>query len=140
MTMQPSPDLLDLAEAVAAGTLRADDAERQLRLALGPDRAAESEQAVRELRGLIGAAGAVRAHARATREAFDSASPDLAATVAPTPASIATLVPGRVTAGAIHPVRPTAAMAPAALRVGRGCSRPPPCCSSAVRWRRARAW
>ena len=102
MTMQPSPDLLDLAEAVAAGTLRADDAERQLRLALGPDRAAESEQAVRELRGLIGAAGAVRAHARATREAFDSASPDLAATVAPTPASIATLVPGRVTAGAIH--------------------------------------
>ena len=74
MTMQPSPDLLDLAEAVAAGTLRADDAERQLRLALGSDRAAESEQAVRELRGLIGAAGAVRAHARATREAFGSAS------------------------------------------------------------------
>ena len=102
MTMQRSPDLLDLAEAVAAGTLRADDAERQLRLALDSDRAAESEQSVRELRGLIGAAGAVRAHARATREAFSSASPDLAATVAPTPASIATLVPGRVTAGAIH--------------------------------------
>jgi dipeptidyl aminopeptidase/acylaminoacyl peptidase len=102
MTMQPSPDLLDLAEAVAAGTLRADDAERQLRLALGSDRAAESEQAVRELRGLIGAAGAVRAHARATREAFGPASTDLAATVAPTPASIATLVPGRVTAGAVH--------------------------------------
>jgi len=32
---------------------------------------------VRELRGPIGAAGAVRAHARATREAFGSASPDL---------------------------------------------------------------
>jgi hypothetical protein len=59
MTMQPSPDLLDLAEAVAAGTLRADDAERQLRLALGSDRAVESEQAVRELRGLIGAAAAL---------------------------------------------------------------------------------
>ena len=103
MTMQPSPDLLDLAEAVAAGTLRADDAERQLRLALGPDHAVESEQAVRELRGLIGAAGAVRAHARATREALGSASPDLAATVAYTPASIATLVPGRVTGGAVHP-------------------------------------
>jgi hypothetical protein len=102
MTMQPSPDLLDLAEAVAAGTIRADDAEQQLRLALGPDRAAESEQAVRELRGLIGAAGAVRAHARATRDAFGLASPDLAATVAPTPASIATLVPGRVAAGAVH--------------------------------------
>jgi photosystem II stability/assembly factor-like uncharacterized protein len=102
MTMQPSPDLLDLAEGVAAGTLRADDAERQLRLALSSDHAAESERAVRELRGLIGAAGAVRAHARATREAFGSASPDLAATVAPTPASIATLVPGRVTAGAVH--------------------------------------
>jgi len=102
MTMEPSSDLLDLAEAVAAGTLRADDAERQLRLALGSDRAAESEQAVRELRGLIGAAGAIRAHARATREAFGSASPDRAATVAPTPASIATLVPGRVTAGAVH--------------------------------------
>ncbi len=101
MTTQPSPDLLDLAEAVAAGTLRADDAERQLRLALGSDGAAESEQAVRELRGLIGATRAVRAHARATREAF-SASPDLDATVAPTPASIATLIPGRITAGAVH--------------------------------------
>jgi hypothetical protein len=103
MTMQPSPDLLDLAEAVAAGTLRADDAERQLRSALEPDHAAESEQAVRELRGLIGAAGAVRAHARATREAFGSASQHLAPKVATTPASIATLVPGRVTAGAVHP-------------------------------------
>ena len=102
MTKQPSPDLLDLAEAVAAGTLRADDAERQLRLALASDRAAETEQALRELRGLIGGASAVRAHARATREAFGSASQDLAATVAPTPASIATLVPGRVTAGAVH--------------------------------------
>src|SRR5829696_1929114 len=103
MTTQPFPDLLDLAEAVAAGTLRADDAERELRLALGTDHAAESEQAVRELRGLIGAAGAVLAHARATREAFGSASPHLASTVPSTPASIATLVPGRVTAGAVRP-------------------------------------
>jgi Tol biopolymer transport system component len=103
MTMQPSPDLLDLAEAVAAGTLLADDAERQLRLALGPDHAAESEQAGRELRGLIGAAGAVRAHARATHEAFGSSSRLLAVPVADTPASIATQLPGRVTAGAVHP-------------------------------------
>jgi hypothetical protein len=103
MTLQPSPDLLDLAEAVAVGTLRADDAERQLRLALGSERSGESEQAVSELRGLIGAAGAVRAHARATREAFGSASPHVAPTVATTPASIVTLVPGRVTASAVHP-------------------------------------
>jgi galactose oxidase-like protein len=102
MTMLPSPDLLDLAEAVAAGALREDDAERQLRLVLGSVRAAQSEQAVRELRRLIGAAGAVRAHARATREAFGSASPDLAPTVASTPASITTLVPGRITAAAVH--------------------------------------
>jgi hypothetical protein len=103
MTMQASADLLDLAEAVAAGTLPADDAERQLRSALDPVHAGESEQAVRELRRLISAAGAVRAHARATREALGSASPHLATTVAYTPASIATLVPGRVTAGAVHP-------------------------------------
>jgi Tol biopolymer transport system component len=103
MTMQPFPDLLDLAEAVAAGTLRADDAEHQLRSALGPAPAGESEQAVRELRGLIGAVGAVQAHARATREALPPAAPHLATTVASTPASSATVVPVRVTAGTVQP-------------------------------------
>lgn len=58
MTTNASPDLLDLAEAVAAGELRAADAERQIEAAQVP-----------ELRGLILAATAVRSHARATHEA-----------------------------------------------------------------------
>jgi Tol biopolymer transport system component len=96
MTKQTSPDLLDLAEAVADGALRADDAERQVRAALGPDHDDASEKAARDLRQLIVAASAVRSHVRATREALTAESPDLAHANA----SIATIVPGPVRAGA----------------------------------------
>jgi hypothetical protein len=95
MTSQTSPDLLDLAETVAAGTLRADDAERQVRAALGPEGNAASDRAVRELRDLTRAVGAVRSHVSATREASAAASPDPAQGGAP----VATVVPGPVTAG-----------------------------------------
>jgi hypothetical protein len=94
MTRQASPDLLDLAEAVAHGDLRADEAERQVRAALGPN----SEDAVRELRGLVVGASAVRAHVRATREAFGTATPEPARATSAT----ATIVPGLVTAGAVR--------------------------------------
>ncbi len=103
MTKQTSPDLLDLAEAVANAELRADDAERQVRTALGPDHDAAAEAGLRELRGLIAAASAVRAHVRATHEAFGAQGTDRAHA----DGSIATLVPGPVRAGSArrHPSR-----------------------------------
>jgi len=98
MTKQVSPDLLDLAEAVADGALRADDAERQVRAALGPEHNDATEKAVLDLRQLIVAANAVRSHVRAAREASTAESPDQAHGSA----SIATIVPGPVRVGAVH--------------------------------------
>jgi WD40-like Beta Propeller Repeat len=125
MTRQASPDLLDLAEAVASGALRADDAERQVREALGPDHDAASDKAVRELRGLIVAASAVRFHVRATRDALGVDNPD----VSYANASIATIVPGPVTAGSVRrsvtrsggrPPRRTWLLVAATLLIGTG--------------------
>ena len=66
MTKYASPDLLDLAEAVATGELRAADAERQIDAAKVP-----------ELRALILATSAIKSHARATREAALAKSTDV---------------------------------------------------------------
>jgi photosystem II stability/assembly factor-like uncharacterized protein len=95
MTKTTSPDLLDLAEGVADGRLSGDEAERQVRGALGPDHDDASEKAVRELRQLIAAARAVRSHVSATREAWSPPMPDLAHSTA----SITAVVPGPVRAG-----------------------------------------
>jgi hypothetical protein len=110
MTMQPSPDLLDLAEAVANGRLRDVDAERQVRAALGPQGDAASDRAVRELRDITRAIGAVRSHVSATCEASAASSPDLAHANG----SITTIVPGPVRAGAArrHPSRVGAGRGP----------------------------
>ena len=70
MTTPGTTDLLDLAEAVAEGRLRPEDAERQLGALPGQDRAAETDEArgaIRDLHRLIAATEAVRAHAAATR-------------------------------------------------------------------------
>jgi photosystem II stability/assembly factor-like uncharacterized protein len=72
MTTQPSFDVLDLAEAVAAGDLRPDDAEARVRSSSQTVNSAD--RAVLELRELTTAVGAVRAHAIVTR-AFDAAQP-----------------------------------------------------------------
>lgn len=100
MTRQTSLDLLDLAEAVASGELRAVDAERQVHAALGRDSEGTAGPNLSELRGLIAAASAVRGHARATREAFGAEGIDRAHA----DALIATLVPG--------PIRPGSARRP----------------------------
>jgi hypothetical protein len=96
MTKQAPPDLLDLAEAVASGALGADEAERQVRASLASDHDDAADRAALDLRRLIVATGAVRAHALATREAFGAAGPDLAHASG----SIQTIVPGPVRAGA----------------------------------------
>jgi hypothetical protein len=103
MTKPTAPDFLDLTEAVIAGALRADDAERQVRSALGPGQDAAAEKAVGELRSLIVAASAVQAHVRATDEARTAESPDLARANAP----IATVVAGSVKAGTARRRRPS---------------------------------
>jgi photosystem II stability/assembly factor-like uncharacterized protein len=92
MTDKTSPDLLDLAEAVARDDMRPDDAERQLH---------SSAESVRELRGLIVAARAVRSHAQATRDAAGS---ENAASANPAGA-IGAVIAGPVRAGAArrHP-------------------------------------
>jgi WD40 repeat protein len=77
MTKQAIPELLDLAEMVAGGELRAADAERQVRAALETDHRA-AEKAVRELRALILATTAVMSHALATRGAAVAESLDVA--------------------------------------------------------------
>ena len=115
MTDKTSPDLLDLAEAVARDNMRPDDAERQV------DSNAES---VRELRGLIAAARAVRSHAQATRDAAASGS---IASASPAGA-IGTVIAGPVRPGAARryssnggehqPRRRTWLLAVAALLVG----------------------
>jgi len=64
MTTPDTADLLDLAEAVADGRLRPEDAERQLLASPGVD---ASPRAIRELRDLIAATEAVRAHATTSR-------------------------------------------------------------------------
>ena len=76
MTTTGSPDLLDLAEAVADWRAPPDEAERQVRGALGPDHDDASEKAIRDLRQLIAGARAVRSHAIATREAWSPPIPD----------------------------------------------------------------
>jgi hypothetical protein len=98
MTKPTAPDLLDLAEAVAAGKLGAADAERRVRAALGPDRTEAAETAVRDLRRLVVAARAVRAHAFATREAFGDQGTELAHASG----SIATIPVGPVRAGSVR--------------------------------------
>jgi Tol biopolymer transport system component len=97
MTKHASPDLLDLAEAVAIGELRPADAERRVRAALQTNHGA-AERAVRELRTLILATTAVRSHAVATREAAIAESLDLAEEAG----SVATVVPSSVR-GVRHP-------------------------------------
>lgn len=69
MTTPETRDLLDLADAVAEGRLRPEDAERQLQALPASDRAGDGSVALRELHDLIGATSAVRAHAAATRTA-----------------------------------------------------------------------
>lgn len=64
MTTPDTADLLDLAEAVADGRLRPEDAERQLLASPGAD---VSPRAMRDLRDMITATQAVRAHAAASR-------------------------------------------------------------------------
>jgi hypothetical protein len=98
MTKPTAPDLLDLAEAVAAGTLRADEAERQVRTALGSERHATAEAEIRDLRRLVVAAGAVRAHASATRAAFSDPGTELA----PAGASVGAIAPRPVRPGAVR--------------------------------------
>jgi Galactose oxidase, central domain/Kelch motif len=101
MTKPTSPDLLDLAEAVAAGKLGAADAERQVRVALGPERGGASEEAetaIRDLRRLVVAARAVRAHAFATRGAFGDQGTELAQVGT----SVGIIAPSRVRPGAVR--------------------------------------
>ena len=98
MTNPTSPDLLDLAEAVANGKLRADDAERQVRAALGPVGDGASDRAIHKLRGLMVGAGAVRAHVHATRKAVAVQGAEATSATA----TIETIVPGPVRAGAAH--------------------------------------
>jgi len=98
MTNHASTDPLDLAEAVANGALRAEDAERQVLAALGRDSDRASEKAIRELRRLVVGARAVRSHARATREALGAESIDLAGESA----SSGTIVFGPVRIGGTH--------------------------------------
>jgi len=99
MTPNDPLDLLDLAEAVARGDLRADDAERRVRETFRPDRDDARERAVHDLHDLTAAASLVRLHASATREAFAPASADVAQASPST--SIQTAVAGvRVGAGA----------------------------------------
>ena len=117
MTDKPSPDLLDLAEAVARDTMRPDDAEGLVH---------SSAESVRELRGLIAAARAVRAHAEATRDAAEAAG---IANAHPAGA-VGTVIAGPVRAGAARrhpsnggegqPRRRTWLLAVAALLVAGG--------------------
>ncbi len=126
MTKQMSLDLLSLAEAVANGELRMGDAEVQVLTAMGPDHETAAEPDLRELRGLIVAASAVRGHARATREAFGAEGTDRTHA----DALIATLVTGPVRAGSArrHRTRGRAARGPrrtwllvaATLAIGAG--------------------
>jgi hypothetical protein len=67
MTDMEPIDLLELAEAVAAGRLTMNDAESRLRSRYGTSRRADAELA--ELRSLVTALGAIEGHARAMGEA-----------------------------------------------------------------------
>jgi photosystem II stability/assembly factor-like uncharacterized protein len=69
MTTPSTVDLLDLAEAVAEGRLRREDAELQLRTLHGLDHGAAADREIRELRRLITAAEAVRGYMAAIRHA-----------------------------------------------------------------------
>lgn len=69
MTTPSTVDLLDLAEAVADGRLRPEDAELQLRTLHGLGHGARAVREIRELRRLITAAEAVRGYMAATRQA-----------------------------------------------------------------------
>jgi photosystem II stability/assembly factor-like uncharacterized protein len=100
MTQLQHPDPLDLAEAVAAGRLRADEAERQLHPGRGSRSGDDTPDAdVRELRQLIGAARAVRAHARATLDAAAVVPSETWATGVPA----GTFDPGPLRRGAVRP-------------------------------------
>lgn len=77
MTKHAVPDLLDLAEAVARGDIRLDDAEQELR-AVAAAGDGSYDKSVRELRGLVLATSAVHAHAAATRDASTAEEPEMA--------------------------------------------------------------
>jgi len=116
MTKSAKPDLLDLAEAVARGEIGTAEAEREV----------NSANDVRELRGLIAAAAAVRSHARATRDGMAVDEPVGAQASGP----VATIVPGSVNRGAVrrpstrggdgHSPRRTWMLAAATIAVGAG--------------------
>jgi hypothetical protein len=78
MTDLDALDLLELAEAVASGRIPAVDAEQRIRSTPGPE-GDRAENAVRELRSLIGAASAIRAHASATNETLAARSSSVVA-------------------------------------------------------------
>ncbi|MEO7664967.1 MAG: hypothetical protein ABIV26_07545 [Candidatus Limnocylindrales bacterium] len=74
MTMHDTPDILELAEAVARGSLRPADAERQVRATFTPADGARASEAARELVELVASVRAVQAHARATHAAIAGSS------------------------------------------------------------------
>ncbi len=72
MTKQASLDLLELAEAVAAGDMSSTEAEGRVRATIDDQRPDAVDRAVAELRELTMAAGAVRTHVAATRSAWSA--------------------------------------------------------------------